>query len=139
MSVRIIEVFVKMREMLLTHKDLLLEMKEIRRTVSDHGDQISLIFEYIKQLEQAKQQELEYKNRTKIGYVEKREMDTNPNYSQCITSDHGGTIVDSKLSWRRVIIGDFEIVYNMIPESMLVAMNNIFTSIKLELSETCPR
>lgn len=34
MSISIIEVFVKMREMLLTHKDLLLEMEEIRKKVT---------------------------------------------------------------------------------------------------------
>jgi hypothetical protein len=37
MSIKIIEVFVKMREMLLTHKDLLLEMEEIRKTVTEYG------------------------------------------------------------------------------------------------------
>ena len=68
MSVRITEIFIKMREILLTHKGLLLEMEEIRKTVSGHGDQISLIFEYLKQLEQTKQEELEYKQRKKIGF-----------------------------------------------------------------------
>lgn len=49
MSIAIIEVFVKMREMLLTHKDLLLEMEEIRKKVSGQDKKIELIFNYLKQ------------------------------------------------------------------------------------------
>ena len=71
MSVRITEIFVKMREMLLTHKDLLLEIEGIRKAVSGHDDQIALIFEYLKQFEKTKQEELEYKNRPKIGFKQK--------------------------------------------------------------------
>ena len=71
-------------------------------------------------------------------YVVKREMNSEQNYLRCIALDQGGTIVDSKLSWRRLIIGDFEIVYNMIPYTNLLVMDNIFDSIKLELSDSCP-
>ena len=49
MSIKIIEIFVKMREMLLTHKDLLLEMNEIRKKVIGHDEKIELIFNYLKQ------------------------------------------------------------------------------------------
>lgn len=49
MSIKIIEIFIKMREMLLTHKDLLLEMEEIRKKVSDQDEKIDLIFNYLKQ------------------------------------------------------------------------------------------
>lgn len=49
MSIKIIEVFVKMREMLLTHKDLLLEMEEIRKKVAGQDEKINLIFNYLKQ------------------------------------------------------------------------------------------
>ena len=68
MSIRIIEVFVKVREMLLTHKDILLKLEKIEQTLSGHDDKILLIFEYLKQLEQAKQQELEFKERKRIGF-----------------------------------------------------------------------
>jgi hypothetical protein len=68
MSIRIIEVFLKMREMLSTHKEILLKLEEIERKHKDHDDKIMLIFEYIKQLEQTKQEELEYRNRKPIGY-----------------------------------------------------------------------
>ncbi|TVR38312.1 MAG: ORF6N domain-containing protein [Cryomorphaceae bacterium] len=49
MSISIIEVFVKMREMLLTHKDLLLQMEEIRKKVTGQDEKIDLIFNYLKQ------------------------------------------------------------------------------------------
>ena len=67
-SLLIVDTFVKLRELFLTHNDLLSEMEEIRKTVSGHEDQLSLIFEYLKKLEQTKHEELEYKNRTKIGF-----------------------------------------------------------------------
>ena len=67
-NIRIIRTFIKMREMLVTHKDLLLEMEKIRNQVSGHENQLELIFEYLNQFEKAKQIDLEQKNRKKIGY-----------------------------------------------------------------------
>ena len=64
MSIRIIEIFVKMREILLTHKDLLLEMEQIRKKVAGQDDKIELIFKYLKQF--IKGQE---KPRKKIGFT----------------------------------------------------------------------
>jgi len=63
MSIRIIEIFIKMREMLLTHKDLLLEMEEIRKKVSGQDEKIELIFNYLKQFIKEKG-----KPRRKIGF-----------------------------------------------------------------------
>jgi hypothetical protein len=68
MSIRIIEIFVKVREMLLTHKDILLKIELIERKLAGHDQKIILIFEFLKQLEQAKQKELEHKERKRIGY-----------------------------------------------------------------------
>ena len=49
MSIKIIEVFVKMREMLLTNKDLLLKMEEMKKQVTGQDEKIELIFNYLKQ------------------------------------------------------------------------------------------
>jgi phage regulator Rha-like protein len=50
MSIRIIEIFVKLREVLLTHKDILLKLEQLeRKAVSQDGD-IKLIFKYLKEL-----------------------------------------------------------------------------------------
>jgi len=65
---RIIEVFVKMHEMILNHKELFKKLEELENRLSGHDDSIMLIFEYIKQFEEAKQQELEYQNRKRIGF-----------------------------------------------------------------------
>jgi phage regulator Rha-like protein len=70
-NVLIIDTFVKMREMLLNHKDLIQELREIRNQVSDHDDQIKMIFEYLKQLEKIKHIELEQKGRKQIGFKNK--------------------------------------------------------------------
>ncbi len=67
-NINIIRVFTKMREMLETHKEILKKLDELERKNIEHDDKIMLIFEYIKQFEEAKQQELEYKNRKRIGY-----------------------------------------------------------------------
>jgi hypothetical protein len=67
-SIRIIEIFVRLREMLQTHKEILEKLAEMERKYTDHDDKIMLIFEYLKQLEQTKQKELEQKNRPKIGF-----------------------------------------------------------------------
>jgi hypothetical protein len=57
MSVRIIEVFIRIRKMLLTHKDILLKLEKLEQKLSGHDEKILLIFEYIRQLEQARQQQ----------------------------------------------------------------------------------
>lgn len=74
MSIRIIEVFVKVRELLLTHKDILLKLEKIEQQLSGHDEKISLIFEYLKQLEQANQQEPVVKERKRIGFKRNSEV-----------------------------------------------------------------
>lgn len=68
MSIQIIEIFVRMREMLLSYKDVMHKLEEIERKSIDHDQQIMLIFEYLKQLEAIKHQELEQKDRKRIGF-----------------------------------------------------------------------
>ncbi|MBK9761251.1 MAG: hypothetical protein IPO90_15090 [Flavobacteriales bacterium] len=53
MSIQIIRVFTRMREMLLTHKDLLLDLERLRNTSKEHGGKIQVIFRYVKQMESA--------------------------------------------------------------------------------------
>lgn len=70
-NIRIIRIFTKMREMLLTHKDILMELEAVKQKLGSNSNDIELIFNYLKQFEQAKQQELEYQNREKIGFKKK--------------------------------------------------------------------
>ncbi|TVQ94810.1 MAG: ORF6N domain-containing protein [Bacteroidetes bacterium] len=67
-NIQIMRVYTKIRNMLATHKDLLLKFEQFETRLSDHDEKIMLIFEYLKQLEKSKQEELEYRNRQQIGY-----------------------------------------------------------------------
>lgn len=55
-NIRIIRIFVKMRELLLSQKEIIAQLREIAQRVSNHDESIILIFDYLKQLEQDKQQ-----------------------------------------------------------------------------------
>jgi len=67
-NIQIVRVYTKIRNMLATHKDLLLKFEQFETRLADHDNKIMLIFEYLKQLEKAKQQELEQKERPRIGF-----------------------------------------------------------------------
>ncbi|MCX6231028.1 MAG: ORF6N domain-containing protein [Bacteroidetes bacterium] len=67
-NIQIIRVFTKMREMLSTQQEILKKFEQIDSKLSFHDDQFMLIFEYLKQFEEAKQLQLEQANRKKIGY-----------------------------------------------------------------------
>jgi len=49
-SLRIIEIFVKMREMLSTHKDILLKLEQLEKKVTGHDADVQVIFKCLKQL-----------------------------------------------------------------------------------------
>jgi len=49
-NIRIIRIFTKMREVLLTHKDILLKLGQLEKKVSKHDGDIRLVFEALKQL-----------------------------------------------------------------------------------------
>jgi hypothetical protein len=68
-NIQIIRLFSKMRKIMLTQKDILYKLEELERNDIEHDKKIELIFEYLKQLEKVKQQELVQKNRPKIGYI----------------------------------------------------------------------
>lgn len=76
-NIQIIRVFTKMREMLETHKEILKKLEELERKGLERDDKIMLIFEYIKQFEEIKQQELEYQNREPIGYKQSKKKNLN--------------------------------------------------------------
>ena len=67
-NLQIIRMFSKLRRLTLTHKDILKKLEDLERKDIDHDRKIELIFEYLKLLESSKQQELEQKNRKRIGF-----------------------------------------------------------------------
>jgi len=67
-NIQIMRVFTKMRELVETHREILQKLDHLEKKDIDQDEKIMLIFEYLKQLEQAKQEELDQKTRKKIGY-----------------------------------------------------------------------
>ena len=72
MNIQIVRIFTKMKEVLLTHKDLLLKIEKIERSVTSHDDQIVVLFEYLKKLMDDKEQKLEQASRARIGFKNKK-------------------------------------------------------------------
>ena len=62
-NIQVIRIFTRMREMLLTHKDILLQLEKIEQKLGRHDEQIERIFLYLKQLLHPPQPE-----RQKIGF-----------------------------------------------------------------------
>lgn len=62
-NIKVIRVYNKLKEMLLTHKDLLLKMEKMEAKVTGQDDKIMQIFNYLKQFIQENE-----KPRTKIGF-----------------------------------------------------------------------
>lgn len=67
-NIAIMRTFVLLRKMLYNNQELLHWQSEIEKKLGKHNDQILMIFEYLRQFEEVKQQELGQKNRTRIGF-----------------------------------------------------------------------
>jgi len=70
-NIQIMRIYTKMREMLSTHKDILLKLEQLESTVTGHGENIQLIFKYLKQLLTPPEQA----NRQRIGFRRADETD----------------------------------------------------------------
>jgi hypothetical protein len=62
-NIQIIRMFTKMRKLILTHKDILVELEEIRKRVGGQDEKIELIFNYLQQFIQDQD-----KPRKRVGY-----------------------------------------------------------------------
>jgi len=69
-NIQIIRVFTKMRALLMTHKDMLLQMEKMEKKIGTHDEQIALIFDYLKKLLTPVQPP-----RQRIGFRRKDEKD----------------------------------------------------------------
>jgi hypothetical protein len=67
-NIQIMRVYVRIREMVMLNKDILLRLEGIEDKLADHDDKIILLFDYIRSFEKLKQQELDRKKRPKIGF-----------------------------------------------------------------------
>lgn len=69
-NIQIIRVFTKMRTLLMTHKDILLQLEKIERKLESHDESIAVIFEHLKQLLNP-----EEPPRNRIGFRRNNETD----------------------------------------------------------------
>ena len=67
-NIQIIRVFTRMRQLLSTHKEILHKLEQLEKKDLEHDEKILLIFKFLKQLEKAKQEEHEFRNRKSIGF-----------------------------------------------------------------------
>ncbi len=63
-SIKIIELFVKLREMLVTHTELKFEIERIKKKIDNHDKNIEIVFRYFDELIERKA-----KPRKKIGFA----------------------------------------------------------------------
>lgn len=68
----IIDTFVKLRELMFVNKDVIRQLEQVQNKLTEHDNQLLIIFEYLKQLEKSKQEELDQKNRPRIGYKQNK-------------------------------------------------------------------
>ena len=66
-NIQIVRVFTQIREMLLAHKDILLQLEKVEKKLTGHDEDIALIFQYLKQLLNPPQPP-----RRKISFINKR-------------------------------------------------------------------
>lgn len=64
-NIQIVRIFTRMREMILTHKDILLKLDQVEKRLAGHDEQVALVFEYLKQLLMAPQEP-----RQRIGFLQ---------------------------------------------------------------------
>ena len=67
-NIQIVRVFARMRRLLETHKEILRNLGELQKKDMEQDQQILLIFEYLKNLEQDKREEHKFKERRRIGF-----------------------------------------------------------------------
>lgn len=67
-NIQIIRIFTRMREMIVTHKDILLKLEQLEKRVSTNDDDIQLIFSTLKRLLNPPQEP-----RARIGFRRKNE------------------------------------------------------------------
>ena len=67
-NIQIVRVFSRMREILITNKDILQKLMDLETQGLDHDKKIKLIFEYLQQLSNSETERREFKDRPKIGF-----------------------------------------------------------------------
>ena len=69
-SVRIVEIYIKMREMIQLNSELLLKMEKLEQTVMNQDAKIATVFKYLKKFI-----EIHEKPKIEVGYKRKEQKD----------------------------------------------------------------
>ena len=67
-NIQIVRVFSRMRRMVESHKEILKKLEMLEKKDIELDEKVTLIFEYLKQLEQSKQEENDFRQRNRIGF-----------------------------------------------------------------------
>jgi len=67
-NIQIVRVFSRMRRMVESHKEILKKLEMLEKKDIELDEKVTLIFEYLKQLEQSKQEENDFRQRKRIGF-----------------------------------------------------------------------
>ena len=67
-NIQIMRVFTRLRTMLESHKEIIIKLELLEKKDMELDEKVNLIFEYLKQLEQSKQDETDFKKRKRIGF-----------------------------------------------------------------------
>lgn len=67
-NIQIVRIFSRMRTLIESHKEILKKLEMLEKKDIELDEKVSLIFEYLKELEQTKQEETDFKQRKRIGY-----------------------------------------------------------------------
>jgi cell shape-determining protein MreC len=67
-NIQIIRVFTRMRALIESHKEILKKLEMLEKKDIELDEKVSLIFEYLKELEQTKKEETDFSKRKRIGF-----------------------------------------------------------------------
>jgi hypothetical protein len=67
-NIQVMRIYVRIREMMMLDKNIMQRMEGIERKLNGQESRITIVFDYLKKFEKAKQQESKQRNRPKIGY-----------------------------------------------------------------------
>lgn len=67
-NIQIMRIYSKLREMVITHKDILLKLETLEKTVTQHDQDIKVVFDYLRELLNPNTQPMR-----KIGFKHRKE------------------------------------------------------------------
>jgi hypothetical protein len=67
-NIAIMRAFTLLRKAMLLNTDIAQKIRNIRIQLKEHDNKLLIIFDYLKQIEEAKQQQQDQSNRKRIGF-----------------------------------------------------------------------